>query len=54
MFYFVFAIAILFTGWIGWELYRAPTEEDENDSFINDPTTTCWDDDVNHTEGDFH
>ena len=27
--------------------------EDENDT-LYDPTTTCWDDDKNHTEGDFH
>jgi len=27
-------------------------EEQLND--IDDPTETCWDDDTNHTEGDFH
>jgi hypothetical protein len=27
--------------------------EDENDT-LYDPTTTCWDDDKNHTEGGFH
>jgi hypothetical protein len=53
MFYFIIIFAVVFTAWIGWELYRAPNIEDDNSS-LYDPTTTCWDDDKNHTEGDFH
>ena len=55
MFYFIITLAILLTAWVGWEIYRAPVIEDENDTFLNDPTTTCWDDDDDsHTEGSFH
>jgi hypothetical protein len=56
MFYIIITIVTIFTIWIGWELYRAPNMEDENTTFIDDPTTTCWHDDdenKNHTEGDF-
>lgn len=54
--YYIFAAALGVTIFLGWELYRAPTIEDERTSFddVDDPTTTCWDDDYNHTEGDFH
>ena len=54
--YYIIGAAVLLTAFIGWELYRAPNIEDERTSFYDDddPTTTCWDDDVNHTEGDFH
>ena len=54
--YYIIAAAVLLTAWLGWELYRAPTIEDEPTSFNkdDDPTTTCWDDDKNHTEGHFH
>lgn len=50
MFYIIGSLAFLFTIWIGWELYRAPTMEDENDTFIDDPTTTIWDDDHHHPD----
>lgn len=53
MFYFIITFAVVFAAWIGWELYRAPNIEDDNSS-LYDPTTTCWDDDKNHTEGDFN
>lgn len=55
MLYLIFVTAIVFTIWMGWELYRAPTIND--DSSIDDPTATCWhndDEDLNHTEGPFH
>jgi hypothetical protein len=53
MFYFIIIFAVVFAAWIGWELHRAPNIEDDNSS-LYDPTTTCGDDDKNHTEGDFH
>jgi hypothetical protein len=45
MFYTIITLVTIFTIWIGWELYRAPSMEGENDKFIDDPTTTIWDDD---------
>jgi len=53
MFWIILIAALLFVGWITYEFHRAPLMEDENETFY-DPTTTCWDDDKNHTEGDFH
>ena len=50
MFYFIITFAVVFTAWIGWELYRAPNMEDENTTFIDDPTTTCWHDDDHHPD----
>jgi hypothetical protein len=50
MFYFIITFAVVFTAWRGWELYRAPNMEDENTTFIDDPTTTCWHDDDHHPD----
>lgn len=54
--YYIIGAALLLTAWMGWELYRAPVVEDEPDTLLDDedPTDTCWDDDLNHTEGHFH
>jgi hypothetical protein len=53
MFWIIFILVLLFAAWITYEIHRAPYMEDENDT-LYDPTTTCWDDDKNHTEGDFN
>jgi hypothetical protein len=53
MFYIIITIVIIFIIWIGWELYRAPTIEDENTTFLDDPTTTCWHDDDHYPNESF-
>jgi hypothetical protein len=50
MFYIIMTIVTIFTAWIGWELYRAPNMEDENDTLIDDPTTSIWYDDDHHPD----
>jgi hypothetical protein len=52
MFWIILTISLSIAGWIAYELYRSPVMEDENDTF-DDPTLSCWDDNKNHTEGDF-
>lgn len=52
MFWIILIAVLLSVGWLTYELHRAPLMEDDNSS-IQDPTTTCWDDDKNHTEGHF-
>jgi hypothetical protein len=54
MFIYIF-IAVIVTVWILLvrDINRVSETKDEEYD-IDDPTTTCWDDDRNHTEGDFH
>jgi len=50
MFWIILITCLTFAGWITYELCRAPNIEDDNSSLNlgND-----WDDNKNHTEGNF-
>ena len=54
MFWILFISVLLFSAWLCYDVFKQTSEIEDT---IDDPTTTCWDDDdenKNHTEGDFH
>lgn len=49
MFWIILLSILVFAGWITYEIHRAPYMEDDVPT-----TTTEWDDNKNHTEGNFN
>ena len=52
MLFIVITIALVFSAWIAYEMYRAPLIKEEEED-IDDPTTTIWHDDDHHPDSKF-
>lgn len=42
MLFIVITIALIFSAWLAYEMYRAPLIKEEEEDIDDDPTTTFW------------